>query len=47
MPNNNNLADLNTTNTFMMTSMTMGEGGYGGETERMLMQTQRGETDEK
>jgi hypothetical protein len=36
-----NLADLNTTNTFMMTSMI--EGGYGAETERMLMTTQRGE----
>ena len=47
MPNNTNLADLNTTNTFMMTSMTMGEGGYGGETERMLMTTQRGENDER
>ena len=31
----------------MMTSMTMGDGGYGPETERMLMTTQRGEGEER
>ena len=43
--NQAHLADLNTTNTFMMTSMTLPDG-YGPETERMAMNTQRGEGEE-
>eukprot|EP00347_Sterkiella_histriomuscorum_P005151 403357700 len=44
MPLSNvNLNDLNTTNTFMMTSMTMPDDGYGPETSRMMTQTHRGE----